>query len=325
MIYTRTFQRNITLTNVQEIYQTDMNELLVRKLQSDLENKCYKSCYIISINKIINRSDINFNNKDLNASANVIVRFEASILEYNKYDVLTNVKITAITDSKIICQSKNSSIFIQYEDRLKTYKDGQIIPVKIGVCKYYLGENRISINAFPFVPLKEEYNDEIYYNIKKLTENEITELNSMDITKMIIQIEEEMTNIKSEKNNRWNYFDELLYPFKSTKKTNKNIKEIGLLDFDKLNDEINIITLLPQQFISNKKLLLIDMDNKNNKKRFGDENYPVEENTLNIYIILLTRYYKHIKTVNEMSLLYKDDEIFNNHENIFNIYKSNKL
>ena len=149
MIYTRVFKKNITLTDVQEIYKVDINELLLKKLQNDFENKCYKSCYILSVNKIINRSDINFNNKDLNASANVSIKFEASILQYAKYDIINNIKITAITEQRIICQSKNASIFINNEDRLKNYKDGQIISIKVGICKYYLGEDKISINAFP--------------------------------------------------------------------------------------------------------------------------------------------------------------------------------
>lgn len=324
MIYTRIFQKNITLTNVQEIYQVDINTILMNKLKNDFENKCYKSSFILSINKIINRSDINFNNKDLNASANVSIMFEANILQYDKYDIINNVKITAITEQKIICQTKHASIFIQYEDRLSDYKDGQIISIRVGVCKYYLGENKISINAFPFVPLKDEI-EEIYYNINSLTDDDVDNLNKLDIMTNIQQVEDEMNIIKKDKNNKWNYFDDLLYPFKLTKKINKNIKEVEITDFTKIKKEDNyIISLLPYQYISSKKFAIIN-NSKSNQKKFGDENYPIEDNAITILEIFLIKYYKHIKTVNELSIIYKDNDTFKLHENIFNIYKSNKF
>ena len=326
MNFTRVFKKNITLVSVNEIYETNINDLLIDKIKQDLERKCYKSCFILSINKIIARSDINFNNKDLNASANISVKFEASILQYDKYDIVNNIKITAITEQKIICQSENSSIFIQYEDRLSDYKTGQIIPIKIGVCKYYLGEDSISINAFPFVPLLESIGDDTYYNINNLTDIQIAELNNLDIIKKIESVEEEKKKILSLKNNRWDHFNELLYPYKSIKKINKNNKEINLLDFDKLeSDKTNTIYLPASYDISKKSFLLVNKTNKTNQKKFSDENYPVEENSLIPYIIYLTKYYKHIKSVNEMSVTYSDDDIFNDNESVFDIYRQNKL
>lgn len=327
MIYTRVFEKNITLSDVHEIFSTDPDALLLKKIQDSFENKCYKSCYIISVNKILNRSDINFNNKDLNGSANVSVKFETSILQYEKFDIVTNVTITAITDRIIACQSHDSLIFIQNEERLKDYKDGQIIPIKIGICNYGLGNNKISINAFPFVPINEEFENEYYYKINKLSNEDIESLNGLDIIKNIEDAEHMMESIKKEKNNRWEYFDDLLYPFKTVKKINKNIKEIGLCDFKLLKDNgSNIVSMLPYQYISSKKIALIDPDSsKVNKKKFGDENYPIDENPLLIYEMYLTKYYKHINSVNQLSLSYKDDELFKNSANIFNIYKMNKL
>ena len=327
MIYTKIFTKTITLTDVNDIYNTDIDNLLLKKLQNIFENKCFQSCYIKSINKIIYRSDINFNNKDLNGSVNISIKFEASIIQYDKFDIINNIKITAITENKIICQSQNASIFIHYSDKLKNYKDGQIISIKVGICKYYLGINEISINAFPFVPLSEEFENEIYYNINYLTDDEINELNDLDIIKNIEDAEKERDSIKKEKGNRWGYFDDLLYPFKTNKKINKNMKEIGILEFDKLQkDKSNIISLLPYQKLSSKKMILIDpISSKSNIKKFGNDNYPIEENSVVIFQILLTKYFKHIKTINELSTIYKTADMFKKHENIFDTYRVNKL
>lgn len=324
MIYKKVFNKSITISDVNNIYNPNINNLLLDILKDTFENKCYKSCFILKVNNIINRSDINFNNKDLEASVNVSVQFEADILYYDMYDIITNVSITAITDHKIICQHKNASIFIQYENKLKSYKENQIIPIKVGICKYYLGENKVSINAFPFIPLKAEIENEVYYNIPKLSNEDIEELNKSSIINDIRLAEDEMLDIKKKQNNRWDYFNDLLYPFKTEKKKNKNISEIDLLDFGKLDKDNNIIAVLPQYNITNKKLLLVS-NNKIMQKKIGDIDNPIDQNPITILSTILIKYYKHIKTINELSIIYHSDDKFNEHINIFDTYRTNKI
>lgn len=324
MIYKRVFNKSITISDVNNIYNPNMDNLLLEILKDTFENKCYKSCYILNINHIINRSDINFNNKDLEASANISVQFEADTLHYDMYDIITNVSITAITEHKIICQHKNASIFIQYENKLKNYKENQTIPIKVGICKYYLGENKISINAFPFIPLKSEIETETYYNISKLTNNEITELNSLSIINDIQLVEEEMVELKKQNPDRWEYFNNLLYPFKTEKKKNKNITEIDLLDFDKLTKEDTIVATLPQYNITNRKILTVS-NNKSVQKKINDTGNIITQNPITVLSIILIKYYKHIKTINELTVVYNSDEEFNKHLNIFDTYRMNKI
>lgn len=326
MIYTRILQKNITLTNVDDIYNTNINDLLLENLRNTFKNKCYKSSYILDINKILNRSDLNFNNKDLNASVNVVVQFEADVLEYDKYDIINNIKITAITEHKIICQSKYASIFIQNENILKDYTENQIIPIKVGICKYYIGENKISINAFPFIPLKEEIENYVYYKIPQLSDFQINELNNLFILDKIKEVELQKDNIKKEKNNRWDYFNDLLFPYKNYKKNSKNIKNIDILDFTYFKETENIITIFPNQDLSERKLSVILLTNtKTNNKKFGDESNAVSDNPITIFTGILTKYYKYINAINELSTTYKSDEVFKKNENIFNTYRIHKI
>ena len=111
--------------------------------------------------------------------------------------------------------------------------------------------------------------------------------------------------------------------------TNKSqfLKYIRNMDFDKLDkDNINTVVLLPHQRISDKQITLVNMKNtKSNVKKFGNDNYPIQEDALKVYNIFLTKYYKHIKSVNELSTIYYDNDIFNNHKNIFDTYRKNKF
>ena len=320
MIFQKIFEKIVTLKDVNIIYSIDIDNILLNKIKDTFEKKCYKSCYILLVNKIIRRSNLNFNNKDLNASVNISIMFEATILKYDIYDIINNVKIITITDDKIICQSDSSSILIKSDKNLDSFKMNQIISVRVGKCSYTTGESKISITAFPFIPIIEE---DIFYKIKELTKNEKEELNNSYIMNIINEEENIKKDILKKLKNKWNYFNNLLYPYKTNKKLNKNIKEIDIFNFDLIG--INIISLSSHQNISNQKIYLINSDIKSNQKKFGSEEFPIEEKSLSIYIILLTKYYKHIKCINELSNLYSDTETFDNHINIFDLYIKYKV
>ena len=321
MIYIKNFEKLITINDVNIIYSINIDQILLNKLKDTFENKCYKSCFILSVDNIIKRSNLNCNNKDLNASVNISIMFQATILQYDIYDIINNVKIITITDDKIICQTNNASILIKSDKNLNTLKVNQIISIRVGKCSYTTGESKISITAFPFIPIIE---NDIYYILNELTNEQKHILQNSYIIQKINEEEDIKNNILKNKKNKWNYFCNLLYIYKNTKKLNKNIKEIDLFNFNLKGT--NIISLLNYQNISNKKLgLLINNNINNNQSYFGSDINPISENSLTIYNILLTKYYKHLKCINELSNIYSNSDVFDNHLNVFDIYIKYKI
>jgi len=328
MIFEKVFETQINLTNIFDIYSTNLDELLLNKLKEKYENNCYKSSFILTINKIINRSIPTINKRSLTAYTNIFIMFEASILHYDYLDVILDNLVIDTSNSRIVCKSKNKSILINNKNNiLDSIKVNQLIPIIVGKCSYTLYKNTISINSYPFIPILENKNN-IFYKIDKLTSSEISILNSTIIIDINNEIEL-MNKILKIKNNRWEYFSKLLYPFKEQLNKNKlsYINHNNLLDLD----SYGIVSLLNEQNLVDHNISIVNYEKyskeikKDNSIYSGSITNPLIENALVVYQIYLTKYYKYMKLIRELSLSYYESDKFNEHKNIFEIYEKNKL
>ena len=71
MKITKIFDITLNINNITDIFTKDINQKLLSLLNKKYKYKCYLSSYILKINKIINRSLLEFNQNDLNCSFNV--------------------------------------------------------------------------------------------------------------------------------------------------------------------------------------------------------------------------------------------------------------
>jgi hypothetical protein len=329
MIIDKIFETQINLTDINDIFNNNLDELLVNKLNNQYVNKCYKSSYILSINKIINRSIPTINKRSLAAYINIYIVFEASVLHYDFLDIILDNEVIDTSNSRIICKSENKSILINNKNKiLDSIKVNQLIPIIVGKCSYTLYKNTISINSYPFIPILENKNN-IYYIIDQLTNDDIELLNST----IILDINNEIklkNDILKVKNNKWEYFNKLLYPYKELK-YNKNIPYIEDNDLLKLNS-YGIVSLLNEQPLIEHNISVVNYDKykKNNKNGVNNEyngsiDNPISENALVIYQIYLIKFYKHLKLLRELTESYQDEDKFNTNQNVFDIYEKNKL
>ena len=65
----------ITLNDPNNILSKDRNNIILNILKEKFEGKCYSSCYILNVNKILRRSLIYCNeNLDANFNINIVIK-----------------------------------------------------------------------------------------------------------------------------------------------------------------------------------------------------------------------------------------------------------
>jgi len=331
MLVTKIFDTQINLTNINDIYSKNLDDLLLDILKEKYDSTCYKSCFVKTVDKIINRSIPTIDKRSLTAYVNIYISFECTVLYYEYLDVLLDNEVINMSYNKVNCMSENKYILINNKNKiLDSININQKIPILVGKCSYKIYKNVISINAFPFIPILENKNN-VYYKIEELTDDEKNILN----TTIMVDINEEhklRDILLKDKKNKLSYFTKLLYPFKEElyKKKTTYINNFDLLDLD----TVGVVSLLNEMPLENHNISLINQTiyNKENKNKDdksilekGDINNPFVENSLTIYQIYLNKYYKYIKLIRELSESYSDDKYFTDNKNIFEIYNENKF
>lgn len=307
MKFIKIFDIILNINNVNYIFTKNLNEKLIELISEKYYNKCYMNSYITKINKIINRSLLESNQNDLDCSFNISIQFEAECIIYNKNEVILDMEIQEKVNNNIILKKDNILALIKNNSDLIDFKKGSKLPILVGKVKYALGSDKISINSYPFVPI---FNDTIYYKIDKLSKEELELLND-NILKYINIEEENKLNILKSKQNTWNYFKELIYPYKNITKISEDT--IDLLKFIKNIDSYNnsIISLNDKYDLSNR---LLSIHKENNVTNY------IKNNSYLILFELYKKYYLYLKLINDLSITYNTKKLITDNQYIFDIY-----
>lgn len=300
MFITDVLELKITLDNINDKYVKNRESYYLKKIKNQYEGTCINNKYIYKINKILKLSLTNIIRRTITSDCDINVILSVVYIIINPFDVITNNKVVEIVNSKniIICKNDYASILIENNKTLSNIKVNQNIPIIVGRASYRLHESFLTINAFPFIVMLTK---PIIYKIDPLTNDEKEKL------QVLI---DDIKNIKSEKNKRWLYFEKLIYPFKTDKsKLTKNQSAVDIFDLD----QSGLILISDEQKILDGKIIKLE-DNKD----------YISENSLTVYTLLLVRYLKRLTLIKELSDIYADDKVFNDHENIFEIYESSK-
>lgn len=316
MKITKIFDIILNITNINDIFTKDINQKLILLLEKKYQYKCYLSSYILKINKIINRSLLECNQNDLNCSFNISIQFEATCLVFNKNEVILNMKIQEIVNNNIILRNKANDEFndiiialIKNNQDLSQFTKDDIIPIIVGKVKYSLGSDKITINAYPFIPI---ITNVIYYQVSALNELQLEQLQE-SILPYINYEENIKKDIIKTKNNTWNYFKNLIYPFNTTfQSTSKMINLMEVLNNSKKYE--NKIIAFDYKFdISNCNLCIFD-----------DHDSYIKINSYMIFYELCKKYYLYLKLINDLSINYNSEKLIKSNSKIFDIYNKYK-
>lgn len=334
MKITKILETRVNLSNINDIYSNNLNKVIIDTLEKKYVGICYKSCYIIKINKIIRRSLAKIS-VDLEGTVNIDVVFEVTCVVYNKKEIITKVEIINKDPSgRIQGKSKYCNLEILPDPLLTYFKKGDMICVNIIIIRYLPGKKYMSGIANLLKPRMENFDYTIYLNKNKKNAEDEKKI------KILFDKKKEQENISLKNNNEkmTKYFNNLLYINQKEKHLLdhfKNIKKLGIkIDEIKL-EEKEIMEYNEGIYIFNENtkikeyiyfIKLKDEQTTNKIIKYFEKYYQIAEyekiaiieNFLNELLI-----YKN--SVNELISNFKDiKDIDKNTKKIFDYYALNK-
>lgn len=306
MIIYKIFDDNINIKNINDIFDKDINSKILMLVQRKYTNICSFDHYIVEVVRLVNRSLIEANQSNLDGSFDMCFQFEAKCIIYNINEIIFNMTIKDNINNIISCGGNNTSAIIKLNKLNFEFKKNDIIPIIVRRAKYVTGSNIIQVNAFPFIPIID--NKKIYYKIDNLSEDVILKLN--EFINQYIDVEENIKkDILSKPNNKWNYFKDLMYPFKNKISEPKN-NLIDLLEIKKLDNKI--IYINNELDVADRKINIYS--NNTEAPEY------IEDSPFIILYDILKKYYLYLQKLNTLATMYNTDEKIKSNENIFNFY-----
>ena len=300
--------------NIDNVYEKNIDEIIIDLLKGEYENRCYQNCYIYKIDELIKRSVVDCDTK------RVSVEFSAKVYEIDKYDIIFGNEIQKITNDFVLCKGYNYSCIIKnmknvFTDKFKLY---QKIPIVVAKVNYPMFKPEFTVNGAAFVPILKN-SHEIYYKVDKILKEDKDKI--LEIYKEYLDFElEYMEENKNEK--YYKYFIDLLYPFRD-----KKLK----LEFKK--DKSNLLEMKAHGIVTRLNIFdLYDheiMEVKNSKSvssYLGDISNPIEIDPFSLYSEWVKDYAKHLSYIRQLHEHYGyDDNTFSSNEEVYNLYNDNKI
>lgn len=310
MIITKIFDIILNIDNINTIFNKDINLTILELIKAKYVNKCYLGVFITDINKILNRSLIESDQSDLNGVFYVSIQFEAECIIYNTNEVILEMTVQDNINNSLSISNEICSAVIKVNKSILEFVKGQKIPIIVGKAKFDTGSDKIRINSYPFIPIIDNKN--IYYKISKLTENDKDKLNDK-IIKYINNEEIIKKEILSKKNNKWDYFNELVFPYKINL-SNSIIKKNNMVDLLEFNNLENKIILQHNEIDMSKRMICTFSNDDKNIYSY------LENNNFETLYPIFKKYYLFIKLINDLSKIYDTDEKIKLSKNVFDLY-----
>jgi hypothetical protein len=220
MIIQKIMEFKLDLINSDDIYTQNLDETFKKLLSEKFVGKCFNSCYIVKINKILKTSEI-YMSDELNGAAQCDICFEVDGLVYLKGEVITGCVIQKIeTGGQTYAETDKVSLQFNQDPGLAIYKKGYIIPAIIDKVRYPVGKDKISALALPFYPV---FSPQIIYKITEPLSNSDDGVACLNM--LLNKISEEENKIKKlslTELKSYEFFKNLLYPFKKVKSIEKS-------------------------------------------------------------------------------------------------------
>lgn len=311
MIIQKYLETRIDLFDPLDILNPNLNEVCMKHLSNRFEGKCYMSCLIIKIIRIIKHSQRYMSN-DLYGNAYIHVSFEVDGIIYNKGEIITGCNIVKIeSDGRIHAKSKYAGLQIRQDESLiNIYKEGFITPFITKRVLYNPAQSSISVEALPFTPV---YPIHIIYKITKPLDNtEREKILYLFEQLSIILKETELVKKKSIKS--YEFFEKLLYPYKKY----VNFKEKGL---KKINFDKKLMEITKGYLINPRESKYNDMEIFGSDKNYEKSDIKIEEKPLVFILeIFIRNFILHYKTLLEFVESYSTIEQVKKYKDVWKLY-----
>lgn len=240
MIIQKSLETKLDLTDPSDILDPGIKAVCFKHLKERYVGKCYMSCLILKINKIL-RHSCRYMSSDLSGSAWVTVNFEVDGIIYNRGEIITGCHIAKIeSDGRIHATSKFAGIQIRQDSSLMNiYKEGQVVPFIAKRVKYNPAQSAISVEALPFTPI---FPKPVVYEIGKPLGDYDKERIKYLFERLESMKKETQELDSSEKKKAYSFFQKLLYPFKKNKRFESKEFEKKKLTWENVQNVSGYIT-----------------------------------------------------------------------------------
>lgn len=281
--------------------------------------KCEKNTLIIKIIAIEKMSECRLNKSLLDGSGQVSVQFRAEAIVYNEGDILTGCKVLKIDKgNKIICEYEYAYVNIKGNRNLQSIRVGQLITIKVVTVSYLKGMNKITINGIP-------YSYSYIFTVYKTKMNIEYDEDSAIIKDKIKEIDEELKLQKEVDTKMFQIINQIYYPFIEPFKAEKKYTNLKLMDILSLKPEQDYVYLIRHPIIdkATPNIFMSTTIPSESNELFNPKVFDykiIEENYTFVLLYFLNDYLNHIRAIREMANLFKKDEDFVAHKNIWDIY-----
>lgn len=187
---------------------TDVENNLLNMLRSSLVRRCFKGCFILSVDRLLRRSHCEINQDGNIGMGTMSVMFEVTALVYTPGDILVGCRVVNKQDDNIVCKGPNASVIINIGQNvikplLEGIRVGQYIPVRVGRVLYSPNAESISVNALPFTYLKPE----VY---KIVGGGQLDEAAVSMYSELIAAEEKRMEDLRKSSGDKWDFFCKIM-------------------------------------------------------------------------------------------------------------------
>jgi hypothetical protein len=230
MLTKKIIQVGVDLLDVNHIYNPNKEEFLMNALKTKYVNKCYQSILIKKISLIIKHSLTYINTASINGVCYINVLFEVEGIIISPGTICHGCVVESTNNTGIIIDNPNISGMLLANSTFSIYQTNQqtknyinsimrslsrslIIPVIVLEAKYETGQNKITINGIPFIPIAI---GTIIYEVKQESDTNTVDAKKME-TLLEQLLEEYKLHLKLIKTNNKgrNFFKEnVMNPFK---------------------------------------------------------------------------------------------------------------
>jgi hypothetical protein len=208
MRFKKTIEVSVDIEDTVSFYADPNN--MINTLRASYNGRCYALCKIINVESIEAQGPCIYASLGQRYAGSVSVRFVASVITYNRDDILHGCKVIQIDSSGTIrCATKHATLLVKGNKSplLAAVKPGHLISLRVGQSTYAQFNELIAINAAPLVARKP-----VYYEI---TGEPCGETPAIIAAQAVIRKEMQKTDALRKANNKgWTQFNKLFYAYK---------------------------------------------------------------------------------------------------------------
>lgn len=313
MLITKIIEIGLNVRDPINVYVDKDN--ILRILEDKLLNKCHRGCFIEKIIRVIKSTPCVINQDGSPGFGTIGVIIEVLATIYKPGEIINGCVVTnKDKNGIIICSTDKAYIMLNAHNVLESVQRDQTISVRVGAASYKIGSPRVAVSAIPYllnsIP--------IVFKVTPVVNQVLLE----ETMSKVKEEEEIAAGLKKSDEKLWNYFDMLLYAYKTEQKTPAGAKTLNVIELATkgIPNGITYLSRDPRINLSTPHVYGFSDLSSIPPNAIIRPNLDVD----NVTILMLEDYYNHLRTIREMMTIYGNPAMIESHKNLWLIFRKSK-